>query len=65
MNLFTAIDEGIEVETGGSVASSSSESSSVSSEAATNDRNARGSSSKVQILPVFLLLDVTFHHKTT
>lgn len=41
-----AIDEGIEMETGGSAASSNSDASSVSSEAATNDRNARELASK-------------------
>ena len=45
-----AIDEGIEMEAGGSAASSNSDASSVSSEAATNDRNARELASKVGLL---------------
>ena len=48
-SLVLAIDEGIEMETGGSAASSNSDASSVSSEAATNDRNARELASKVII----------------
>ena len=41
------IDEGIEVENGLSAASSSSEGSNFSSEAATNDKNARECTSQV------------------
>ena len=47
ISFVLAIDEGIEMETGGSAASSNSDASSVSSEAATNDRNARELASKV------------------
>lgn len=47
VSFVLAIDEGIEMETGGSAASSNSDASSVSSEAATNDRNARELASKV------------------